>query len=51
MYIANEKEKHLQDINATLREVDHLDIWLKWKKRKMIKARLIPMLCYNFRGL
>lgn len=29
MYIDNEKEKHLQDINAALRELDHLDTAFK----------------------
>ena len=39
MYIDNEKEKHLQDINAALREVDHLNMMIEMEEKKKVKRR------------
>jgi len=45
MYIDNEKEKHLQYIDAALREVDHLDMMVKMEgkeKEKKETSKLPP---------
>ncbi len=34
MYADNEKEKHLQDINAALRKVDHLNMMVKMEEKE-----------------
>lgn len=44
-YIDNEKEKHLQDIAAALRKVDHLDMMVKMEEKEKGKketSRLPP---------
>jgi L-lysine 2,3-aminomutase len=45
MYIDNEKEKYLWDINAALRKVDHLDTMVKMEEKEKEKketSRLPP---------
>ena len=37
MYADNEKEKHLQDINAALREVDHLNMMIEMEEKEKEK--------------
>ena len=42
MYIDNEKEKHLQDIDAALRELDHLDTMIEMEKKKNDQSQIDP---------
>ena len=43
MYMDNEKEKHLQDINAALREVDHLNMMVEMEgKERNSGSRIVP---------